>query len=648
MGKRKTKKRRYQNNQTSEPVQSPEAKKTSLEYPLWLRKLVMVLALLLLVVSVHYPSIYAKRLMDDYRYYISNPNIQDPSRILNNIHEIFFARSMVQLSFALDMSLYQDFMIGAHLSSVFYHLINVILVWIVVNQFLSLFHALRGKWSYGYIAALLFAIHPFSTQPIAHLSSRANLLVTTFYLLGLCASLYITRLLLTKKTTKWKQYILLVTQLFFVFLFTLLGFTAKEIIVTLPAMTFLSTLLAFYWKDWRLAKITFFLHGSVYVLGIVGYLVFRYAFLGGLLASGEADIRTPYENLLTQLAVIFLYYIPRVLFPYQLYYDPYFPIYESMFETPVLISIVFLILYIGVMIYSFKRYTLISFGMAWFLITLSPTSSFIPLGDLVAERRMYLSIIGLFLVAEIAYHLFAKKRKVLTIVCFILPFIVLFSSLTLKRYHEHRDLMHITKIDLMQQDHYDKVKPRAVSRLMKATNEENQDEILKILKDLEIDLKRHLGYIEERSGKFQYSQYHNFMVFLSFTHYDDEMTDTLFKSMLEMAPNNMELWADYQNFLLLTGQYREAEKAIEQSLEIDDKHYRVLLNLSNIYLVKDQPEKAIALIDELVDMYPKNSLVLNHGIKLYERFGRDTTELQQKLKQIKVRDDSIFKDRPAQ
>src|SRR5258707_2374231 len=45
------------------------------------------------------------------------------------------------------------------------------------------------------------------------------------------------------------------------------------------------------------------------------------------------------------------------------------------------------------------RYPLACFGLLLFLILLAPTSSVIPIADPLVERRMYLPIVGLFLIA---------------------------------------------------------------------------------------------------------------------------------------------------------------------------------------------------------------------------------------------------------
>jgi Flp pilus assembly protein TadD len=66
-----------------------------------------------------------------------------------------------------------------------------------------------------------------------------------------------------------------------------------------------------------------------------------------------------------------------------------------------------------IVIKNFRRISPIAvFCFLWFLITISPTNSFLPRVDLLSERNLYLPSIGpTFLIAYIFYHLFSLKLK---------------------------------------------------------------------------------------------------------------------------------------------------------------------------------------------------------------------------------------------
>ena len=54
---------------------------------------------------------------------------------------------------------------------------------------------------------------------------------------------------------------------------------------------------------------------------------------------------------------------------------------------------------VALAVYARRRFPLTCFGLLLFLIWLAPTSSVVPINDTLVERRMYLALIGLILIA---------------------------------------------------------------------------------------------------------------------------------------------------------------------------------------------------------------------------------------------------------
>src|ERR1700674_2434718 len=63
------------------------------------------------------------------------------------------------------------------------------------------------------------------------------------------------------------------------------------------------------------------------------------------------------------------------------------------------------------------RYRLASFGFFAYLLLMSPTSSILPIRDPVAERRLYLSMLGLLLIAVDLLGRVKVERKTLAAAC---------------------------------------------------------------------------------------------------------------------------------------------------------------------------------------------------------------------------------------
>ena len=99
---------------------------------------------------------------------------------------------------------------------------------------------------------------------------------------------------------------------------------------------------------------------------------------------------------LSQLKIISGYYLLKLLAPFNLNFEPDIVVFKSGFHWDWFIGLTILI-FAGAIIYR-QNSNLIKFGALWFIITLLPTSSFIPLKQLVTEHRTYLPGLGFSLI----------------------------------------------------------------------------------------------------------------------------------------------------------------------------------------------------------------------------------------------------------
>jgi Flp pilus assembly protein TadD len=93
-------------------------------------------------------------------------------------------------------------------------------------------------------------------------------------------------------------------------------------------------------------------------------------------------------------------------------------VYHSLFQLPVFASFTVLLALISLAVYlcfvsnkagKYPALKVLSFGILWFFITLSVESSIIPLGELIAEYRVYLPSIGM-IVAFVSLAVFVAER----------------------------------------------------------------------------------------------------------------------------------------------------------------------------------------------------------------------------------------------
>jgi tetratricopeptide (TPR) repeat protein len=92
---------------------------------------------------------------------------------------------------------------------------------------------------------------------------------------------------------------------------------------------------------------------------------------------------------------VILTYIRLFILPFGQNGDWQLPFYHSFTDGAAAVYVIVLFMALAATIWLYKRDRVISFGLAAFFLMLAPTSSFVPVADAIAERRMYLPIAGL-------------------------------------------------------------------------------------------------------------------------------------------------------------------------------------------------------------------------------------------------------------
>jgi tetratricopeptide (TPR) repeat protein len=177
-----------------------------------------------------------------------------------------------------------------------------------------------------------------------------------------------------------------------------IGVTTKENAVSLPAILFLTDVM---WprpfsmegprKNWRL-----------YALMLPGALLAVVAIFRMLANAGTAGFSVAtfkwYQYAFTESRAIFTY-LKLTILPIGQMLDHDFPTSRTILQHGALFYMLLLAGFMFAAIYWRRRYPLACFGFLMFLIWLAPTSSIVPIDDALVERRMYLPLLGLILVA---------------------------------------------------------------------------------------------------------------------------------------------------------------------------------------------------------------------------------------------------------
>jgi protein O-mannosyl-transferase len=324
-------------------------------------------------------------------------------------------------SFAVNVHLHGYEVRGFHLVNLGIHLITACLVWwlsllICSSPALKDHKVNQYKYPIAFFTALLFVSHPLATQSVTYIVQRMSALVALFYVASMAFYLK-ARMAEIRPLFK---YIFFAASL----ISGLLALMTKQNAYTLP---FALVLVEFFFVRKTIASLSITNRRILFILaGLAGFLLFTFSqFSKGIFKAippvqGTDYTITPVNYLLTQFSVI-LKYIQLLVLPVNQALDYDYPISSGLLEPRTFISLLVLI---GMLLYAFKVFDknrILSFGIFWFLLTLSIESSIIPLRDLIFEHRTYLPSFGFFLAfTAIVYPFLLEKSKVLVYGFFML------------------------------------------------------------------------------------------------------------------------------------------------------------------------------------------------------------------------------------
>lgn len=375
-------------------------------------KLLHIAIIIALTVAAYINSFDNSFHLDD-RYAILEDEL---IRNLTNLPEILkniFARPILRATFALNYHIGGTEVFGYHITNLFLHIVAALLVYVIARSLLTYS---REKDTLRYmplIAALIFALHPVQTGSVTYIASRSSVLMAIFFMISIIIFIRAhgrsgDSADLPKNTDEEPvktRYILYIVAAF------LLAVGVKQTALILP-LTVLVVLYALHGLNLSMIKthqrtlLTLF---GVFAL----FLLTRYLSAPGVLPSDsriEEGVLSAYPYLLTELNVIALHYSKWILLPFGgPHIDPDIVAEFSIFDISTLTSIALIAVALYAAVRLRKMHPIASLGILWFFITLAPASSLIPLGDVAAERRLYLPLTGVALTSAYVLALISKR-----------------------------------------------------------------------------------------------------------------------------------------------------------------------------------------------------------------------------------------------
>ena len=291
-----------------------------------------------------------------------------------------------------------------HLTSVALHILNILLVYWTGRLILK-------NPSAALIAGLLFACHPVQTEPVDCIAYNEDLLTAFFFLLAFILYLKATPQDFKKTAVKYYGGSLLCF---------LLGLLSKEMAITLPAVLLLYdlTLRAGNRQSFSLKMVVNAVidRGRLYAgYGAVGlfYLALRFIFLSNPAAQATPFFGSLFERILYLPAHIFSF-IKLAIFPVELNADYVFAYPSGFFDISNLVGFIIVIGLAAASFLVFKHARQVFFCIWWFLITLFPVYNIIPIFNPLAERYLYIPLIGFCMLAAPFFSGLFFKRSAKT------------------------------------------------------------------------------------------------------------------------------------------------------------------------------------------------------------------------------------------
>ncbi len=375
---------------------------------------ILISLALVLVTFVVFYQVYSFNFInyDDNVYVYENPHVRagiTPESVKWAFSSTYanFWHPLTWLSHMLDWQLFGANPAGHHLTALFFHIANTLLLFIVLKQMTE------APWRSAFVAAL-FALHPLHVESVAWVTERKDVLSTFFWLLTMWAYVgYVNR-------PKAVNYLMVI-------LFFVLGMMAKPMLVTLPFVL----LLLDYWplgrlpyndtksntdksntdKGLRLRTISRLVleKAPLFILSAVSCIIVLITQRAGGSVMSTAVL--PVKLRIANALISYVIYIEKMFWPSRLaVFYPYFPSKLTVWSgaAPLLL----LLAMTGLVLWLAKRHRHMVTGWFWYLGTLVPVIGLVQVGEYAfADRFTYITLTGLFvIVAWGAPDLLAKFR----------------------------------------------------------------------------------------------------------------------------------------------------------------------------------------------------------------------------------------------
>ena len=554
---------------------------------------------------------------DDTAYITDNPNVTGGITQASVIWAFTNSHMgnwypLTLLSHMLDCEIFGLNPLGNHFINVLLHIASsLLLFWILAK--------ITGAiWPSAFVAAV-FAIHPLQVESVAWAAERKTVLSGFFWFLTIAVYIWYT------KRPGIGRYILL-------FVTYALCIMTKPVVVTLP----LVLLLLDYWPlerlNWKhrpagktepLSRLFMEKAPFLVLSAILSAATIAAQKNAGALIPAEA---IPFDSRVANMFLSYIKYIGKTIFPSRL--AVFYPHSNTTFSVTVIIlcALIF-ILITAISIFAAGKRKYITVGWLWYVGTLVPMIGLVQAGEqAIADRYMYLPIIGLLVIIGWIARDFVFNRPRLKLTISVLATIILFSSVVLTqnqiRYWQNGMVLFEHALKVTKNNH---VAEKGYGSELFAAG--RLDEAAAHFRNA---LMTHPGYLEAGNelGKIYFKQ--------------GKLNEAVacFNKILKYNKGSAEIYYNLGITLMQQKKYEESIKCFAKVLELDSKYPDAHNNMGIALLATGKKTEAIKHLNEALQTNSNDAGLYGNLGNAYVQSGTYDLAVQNWAKALKLKPNS--------
>lgn len=650
-----------------------------------LKKTNIQIAIITLIVLISYVNILPNGLSFDDRDFFSDwPAIRNSetglSAFLNlpdllagdlPVHHRGVYRPIRSVYYLLNLQIFGFNTFAFHLQSIIIHALVTLLVYLIARL-------ITKNNLTAFISGIFFASHPIHTEAITYTAASFDTLGILFFFASFyfylqandetgSINLKASATKISQKTTRLLSWLL-----------AFLAFFTYEMTLMLPFLIITYEVLLRGFSLKQLLKRFYIYLPYLMILG--GYIATRVLLLhigsrGDYLgpeylpASNQAklgifEILFKYASLLIlPINLTITYSVPdfafSILYKITTNIDPSLYILNEIGKYIFLLPII-LIFIICLLIFKIRHFKLVSFCLAWLIVSLVPVLNIVPQGAVIAERFLYIPSFGFcllvgFLASTIlqSNNLSPLKKNLFTLL--IITAVLLFSLTTIVRnmdWHSQESLFYSAHLNDPSA-----FNPNAVLSLINIEKGNYDQSIYYSKQALALDPKsfemyHRLGIALEKKGEYQtalenyqkaleiqndfyYSNIQIGNIYLQQKKFPEALSE--FEKAIKIEPNSYE--AQFNRALILA-QFKNYDLAIEgyqKALAINPYRSMTYNNLALVLNQKNDHQKAITYFKKALEIEPDNYYFNINLAETYETVHNPKEALNYYQKALKIK-----------